>query len=66
MLRRDVLLASLSLALLPAMASAQSAGTGTVNVLYAGSLVNLMEHGVGPAFDTASSGEAGQPCENCF
>ena len=27
---------------------------GTVNVLYAGSLVNLMEHGVGPAFDKAS------------
>ncbi|HTV89813.1 MAG TPA: extracellular solute-binding protein [Stellaceae bacterium] len=26
---------------------------GAVNVLYAGSLVNLMEHGVGPAFDTA-------------
>ncbi len=25
-----------------------------VNVLYAGSLVNLMEHGVGPAFDTAT------------
>ncbi len=25
-----------------------------VNVLYAGSLVNLMEHGVGPAFDHAS------------
>lgn len=27
---------------------------GTVNVLYAGSLVNLMEHGVGPAFDRAT------------
>jgi molybdate/tungstate transport system substrate-binding protein len=27
---------------------------GTVNVLYAGSLVNLMEHGVGPAFDEAT------------
>src|SRR5215469_1831095 len=26
----------------------------TVNVLYAGSLVNLMEHGIGPAFDKAS------------
>lgn len=25
-----------------------------VNVLYAGSLVNLMEHGIGPAFDRAS------------
>ncbi|HVU44374.1 MAG TPA: extracellular solute-binding protein [Xanthobacteraceae bacterium] len=28
---------------------------GTVNVVYAGSLVNLMEHGVGPAFDKATS-----------
>lgn len=27
---------------------------GAVNVLYAGSLVNLMEHGVGPAFDKAT------------
>ncbi|MGH6778311.1 MAG: extracellular solute-binding protein, partial [Bradyrhizobium sp.] len=27
---------------------------GKVNVLYAGSLVNLMEHGIGPAFDKAS------------
>jgi len=27
---------------------------GTVSVLYAGSLVNLMEHGIGPAFDKAS------------
>jgi molybdate/tungstate transport system substrate-binding protein len=27
---------------------------GTVSVLYAGSLVNLMEHGIGPAFDQAS------------
>jgi molybdate/tungstate transport system substrate-binding protein len=26
----------------------------TVNVLYAGSLVNLMEHGIGPAFDRAT------------
>jgi molybdate/tungstate transport system substrate-binding protein len=26
----------------------------TVNVLYAGSLVNLMEHGIGPAFEQAS------------
>jgi molybdate/tungstate transport system substrate-binding protein len=27
---------------------------GTVNVLYAGSLVNLMEHGIGPAFEQAT------------
>lgn len=37
------------------LASAPSAlAAGKVNVLYAGSLVNLMERGVGPAFDKAS------------
>ena len=56
MLRRDVLVASLSLALLPALASAQTTKVGTVNVLYAGSLVNLMEHGIGPAFARADGG----------
>jgi molybdate/tungstate transport system substrate-binding protein len=30
------------------------ASAETVNVLYAGSLVNLMEHGIGPAFDKAT------------
>ena len=40
-----------ALAVLPVVARAD------VNVLYAGSLVNLMEHGVGPAFTTAT-GEA--------
>jgi molybdate/tungstate transport system substrate-binding protein len=30
---------------------------GTVSVLYAGSLVNLMEHGIGPAFDKVSGDE---------
>jgi molybdate/tungstate transport system substrate-binding protein len=35
-------------------ATTAASAAGTVNVLYAGSLVNLMEHGVGPAFDTAS------------
>jgi molybdate/tungstate transport system substrate-binding protein len=30
---------------------------GTVNVLYAGSLVNLMEQGIGPAFGKASADE---------
>ncbi len=30
---------------------------GSVNVLYAGSLVNLMEHGVGPAFDKATGNQ---------
>ncbi len=44
---RTLLAASLALA--PAIASAAD-----LNVLYAGSLVNLMEHGVGPAFDHSS------------
>src|ERR1700733_8032414 len=32
----------------------QASAAGTVSVLYAGSLVNLMERGVGAAFDKAS------------
>jgi molybdate/tungstate transport system substrate-binding protein len=44
--------AALSLLTIPAADAA-----GTVNVLYAGSLVNLMEHGVGPAFDKAMGGQ---------
>jgi molybdate/tungstate transport system substrate-binding protein len=43
----------LATALLAAPAQAAFAA-GTVNVLYAGSLVNLMEHGVGAAFDKAT------------
>jgi molybdate/tungstate transport system substrate-binding protein len=43
----------IAVALFAGTASAASA-TGTVNVLYAGSLVNLMERGVGPAFDKAT------------
>jgi molybdate/tungstate transport system substrate-binding protein len=31
-----------------------ASAAGTVSVLYAGSLVNLMEHSIGPAFDAAS------------
>ncbi len=34
-----------------ALSPAPASAAGTVNVLYAGSLVNLMEHGIGPAFD---------------
>jgi molybdate/tungstate transport system substrate-binding protein len=34
-----------------------SFAAGTVNVLYAGSLVNLMEHGIGPAFGKATGGQ---------
>ncbi len=35
-------------------ASAQAKGSGPVNVLYAGSLVNMMEKQVGPAFQSSS------------
>jgi molybdate/tungstate transport system substrate-binding protein len=51
--RRRQCLGVLAAALWLASASATSAA-GTVNVLYAGSLVNLMERGLGPAFDKAS------------
>jgi molybdate/tungstate transport system substrate-binding protein len=54
MRRRTALTAMLgcSLGLAAWFAGASAAlASGTVNVLYAGSLVNLMEHGVGPAFD---------------
>src|SRR5271156_450454 len=44
-----ILAATLCLSSTPAAFAA-----GKVSVLYAGSLVNLMEHGVGPAFDKAS------------
>jgi molybdate transport system substrate-binding protein len=37
-----------------ASASAKPTGSGPVKVLYAGSLVNLMEKGVGPAFDKST------------
>ena len=37
-----------------ASASSSATGTGAVNVLYAGSLVNLMQKQIGPAFQTAS------------
>jgi molybdate/tungstate transport system substrate-binding protein len=43
----------MSMALVLVLA-APAARADTVNVLYAGSLVNLMEHGVGPAFDKAT------------
>ena len=44
--------AALALGLLAGAATARAADT--VNVLYAGSLVNLMERGIGPAFEQAS------------
>ncbi|MFZ2065756.1 MAG: extracellular solute-binding protein [Xanthobacteraceae bacterium] len=49
--RGAALLAATALLVLPAQAAFAA---GTVNVVYAGSLVNLMEHGVGPVFDKAT------------
>jgi molybdate/tungstate transport system substrate-binding protein len=37
-----------------AMFSVPCFAAGTVNVLYAGSLVNIMEHSIGPAFESAT------------
>ena len=51
MQRRDLFLGGLALTLLPGAARARAAEVAPVRVLYAGSLVNLMEHGIGPAFD---------------
>jgi len=46
--------AALFVAALSWMPAPAAFATGTVNVLYAGSLVNLMEHGIGPAFNKVS------------
>ncbi len=46
--------AGLLAAALPLASAPSALAAGKVSVLYAGSLVNLMEHGVGPAFDKAS------------
>ncbi len=55
MLRTTTLLtASLLACGLAILAPTTLAKAADVNVLYAGSLVNLMEHGVGAAFETAS------------
>ncbi len=51
MLRRDLLLAGMALPFAGVVAAAQAAEGGALNVMYAGSLANLMEHGIGPAFD---------------
>jgi molybdate/tungstate transport system substrate-binding protein len=53
------LLTMVALALMSALAGCSTAGggasaKGTVNVAYAGSLVNLMEHTLGPAFTRAT------------
>ena len=46
--------AALTAAALSSLPIQSAFAAGAVNVLYAGSLVNLMEHGVGPAFDKAT------------
>jgi molybdate/tungstate transport system substrate-binding protein len=57
--RKWLLLRTFAVAALVLIAGRKSAtrAAETVNVLYAGSLVNLMEHGIGPAFEEAT-GEA--------
>jgi molybdate/tungstate transport system substrate-binding protein len=56
MRRRVILLACVALAAVQSHAMAEGQAPGRVNVLYAGSLVTLMEHGIGPAFDQATGG----------
>jgi molybdate/tungstate transport system substrate-binding protein len=51
------LAAGLFVASLSVMSTSAALPAGKVNVLYAGSLVNQMEHGVGPAFDKATGNE---------
>jgi molybdate/tungstate transport system substrate-binding protein len=48
------LLSGVALLAASLLSAPAASAAGKVNVLYAGSLVNLMEHGVGPAFDKAS------------
>jgi molybdate/tungstate transport system substrate-binding protein len=40
----------------PGTSSPGTSNPGTVDVLYAGSLVNLMERAIGPGFDSATNG----------
>ena len=46
--------AALGLVLIAAVGGSAVSAAGPVSVLYAGSLVNIMEHAVGPAFSAAS------------
>lgn len=56
--KRQVLLAGAALPFLHLIHSAGAAVmVGTVKVMYAGSLVNLMEYDIGPAFDTDEHGK---------
>lgn len=51
--RRAGLLSTAGLLAATLSAAGPAYSAGDVNVLYAGSLVNLMEHGIGPAFNRA-------------
>jgi molybdate/tungstate transport system substrate-binding protein len=55
--RNSLLGAGLVAATLCLTANTSAFAAGSVNVLYAGSLVNLMEHGIGPAFDKATGNQ---------
>lgn len=55
--RQSLLGAGLVAAALSLAANTSAFAAGKVNVLYAGSLVNLMEHGIGPAFDKATGNQ---------
>ncbi len=61
MLRRDLLLGGMALPFAGVLATAQAAEGSTLNVMYAGSLANLMERGIGLAFDK-SGGDRFQGC----
>jgi molybdate/tungstate transport system substrate-binding protein len=52
-----VLAAGLLAASLSVMSTRAALPAGRVDVLYAGSLINQMEHGIGPAFDRATGDE---------
>jgi molybdate/tungstate transport system substrate-binding protein len=52
-----IIVAGLLLANLPIMPTSAFLPAGRVNVLYAGSLVNIMEHGIGPAFDKTTGNQ---------
>ena len=57
MRRRAILAAGAALPFIRAAVAANGAIGGAVTVFYAGSLVHLMDSGIGPAFDTADRGQ---------
>ena len=57
MRRRAILAAGAALPFIRAAEAANTTIGGAVTVFYAGSLVHLMDSGIGPAFDTADRGQ---------